>query len=590
MRRPHNIVFVFLIYAVAAISIFYRQGMLNGDVYFGTGGDPSLYIWMFRFLPQAIIHLDNPLILAKAWAPYGLNISQSTTTPGIALLAWPITYFFGPIVSFNIISILNPAFAATSAFLFCSLYTDKSIVSFLGGWIFGFSSYVFAAMIGHLQVEFIMFVPISFFAIGARSRNQISHGIYIFILSFSLIFQFLCSLEIFVMESMFLFLFLIFKKYNEEKNIKNIFIMSKTNIILGFFISYMISVLSVSPIIYIFFKNYNKIPHLLQDGSLYSTNLANLIIPTPITFIFGKWALPIAQRFSGNFSEEMGYIGLPLLLILIVAISSLRRVDAAKPLLVLLSAALLCTLGPELHVLTSTIIPLPWAVVGKLPFLDNALPSRLMLFVMLAISGLITLWIDKLAKHRMAAQLSLACAIIFTLPAAVNHDVDWWESHVPTARLFQGATYKKFIEKGKIVLFLPFGPTSGDAMFWQIETDGYFRMTNGYGNFIPPEFAKWPAARMLELGLHPPGFSSAFNDFTKAVKIADVIVPRKQLPVWQNAFIKAGWSGKTVGSMTVFRLPRNIRRGIPSVSSETSSLAFDRLRIPVMMNGQSVRS
>lgn len=60
---------------------------------------------------------------------------------------------------------------------------------------------------------------------------------------------------------------------------------------------------------------------------------------------------------------------------------------------------------------------------------------------------------------------------------------------VPHASLFSSGLHKSLIGRGETVLVLPFTVTDGDAMFWQVETHGYFRMTNGYGNFIPPGLA-----------------------------------------------------------------------------------------------------
>ncbi len=587
MRRYLSLTSAFAVYALAALLIFYRPGIFNGQTYLGDGGDPSLYIWMFRFLPDALVHLHNPLVISKAWAPDGLNISQATTTPGVAIIAWPITLIFGPIVSFNIISILSPALSAVSAFLFVSNYTNRWSAALFSGWLFGFSTYMFASLMGHLQVDFVMFMPIAFFAVAARAKNKISFLLYTLFLIISITGQFLCSLEIFVMQSIFLFVFAVTNQIISNQNKKLMLGLNKNNLLFGLLISYFISIIIVSPVIISFFSDYNHIPHVLQGGSYYSLNLANLIIPTPVTWIFGHLALPISKHFAGNFSEEMGYIGFPLLTIVVISIIRLKRLPMAWPLIALLVSALVCSLGPELHILSASIIPLPWAVIDKLPLLQNALPSRLMVFVMLAISGLIALWLETIQRHRLFTFVALACAMVFTLPSAVSRSVDWWQSRVPTARLFEKAKYKNIIGKGKIVLFLPFGPNNGDAMFWQTEANGYFRMVNGYGNFVPPALSNWPAAGMLQQGLHPPGFSSAFNEFAKALKISKVIVPRDQLSIWNDALVKAGWISSGIGRLTVFSLPHALRQSISNVTSDDSRLAFDQLHFKALWQAAS---
>jgi hypothetical protein len=42
----------FGLYAIAAVTLLYRHGILAGTNYLGNGADPSLYMWMFAFFPR----------------------------------------------------------------------------------------------------------------------------------------------------------------------------------------------------------------------------------------------------------------------------------------------------------------------------------------------------------------------------------------------------------------------------------------------------------------------------------------------------------------------------------------------------------
>jgi hypothetical protein len=77
----------FTLYCAAAMLLLCRPGLLTGTDYLGYDTEPLVYIWVFKFLPAAIAHWHNPFILPLAWAPQGLNITQTPTTPSLALLA-----------------------------------------------------------------------------------------------------------------------------------------------------------------------------------------------------------------------------------------------------------------------------------------------------------------------------------------------------------------------------------------------------------------------------------------------------------------------------------------------------------------------
>lgn len=566
MSRRRGLAIAFGIYAIATVILLYHPGLLAGTSYLGSGGDPSLYIWMFRFLPLAVTHLQNPFVLQEAWAPAGLNITQATTTPMLALLAWPITAIVGPVVAFNIVSIAAPALAATSCFAFAATYAETWAAAFLAGWIFGFSTYEFAALLGHLQVAFIAFVPLAFLIVRQRGTGKLTSAAFFFSLTLVLAAQFLTSLETFVTESIFLFLFAFITETTQPGGIVRAARLHARNIVLGLIVVYAAVGVAMSPFIFNFFHGDTRIPHTLQDGGYWSLDLLNFVIPTSVTWLGGHLAWPIARHYTGNLSEDLGYIGAPLLLLTMFAAWRLRHDRRIWPLLAVLGCGFMFTIGPRLHILGwHTVDILPWALMSKLPLMQNAEPGRLVVFVLLAMAGLCAYWIDRLERWRALALGVLASAVACTLPAtswriasastaqqSTTGEHQAWSTPVPTGQLFSTAAYRSLIHQGDIVLFLPFTITNGAPMFWQVETNGYFRMANGYGNFIPGKLEAWPAVKMLESGAPGPDFPQLFNQFAQANGIDEVIVPASILPVWNAALEQGGWHSQSIDDLTVF--------------------------------------
>lgn len=582
MRHIPRFMTAFSLYAVAAVVLLYHRGLLSGTNYLGNGGDPSLYIWMFRFLPKAIAHLQNPFVLKEAWAPVGLNITAATTTPLLALLAWPITALAGPIVAFNVVSIATPALAATSGYVFAGAFTKRWGVALVAGWIFGFSTYVFAALLGHLQTDFIAFVPLAFFAVVQRAAGKLSFVGFVLVLTVVISAQFLISLETFVTEAIFLFIFTVVTEASQSGGIARLIRLRTNNLIFGLVVAYMVVVVVMAPFIYSFFFAYGQMPHTLQNGGYWANDLLDFVIPTPVTWLGGHLAMPIAQQYTGNWSEDLGYIGIPLLLLTIFASLRTRYDKRAWPLLAVLGCGFVLTLGPRLHVLGRLTIKLPWALMEKLPLLGNAEPGRLMVFVLLGISGVCALWVDGIERRRETALSLLAVAAAFTLPASLFRPAGWWHERVPTAQLFGTGAYRRIIRQNENVLFLPFRNANGKAMFWQTETDGYFRMTNGYGDFIPIALNGWPAVRMLVAGSPGPHFARQFDLFTRATDIRKIIVPPPLLPVWRRALERGGWQPQAVGHLTVFAELSRVRADTPLVSRAEARYKFEAAHLAAL--------
>lgn len=572
----------FAIYTIGAFALLHHRGLLDGSAYLGQGADPSLYIWMFRFLPAAIAHFQNPVVLAPAWAPAGLNIAEATTTPGLALIAWPITALAGPIVAFNIISIAAPALAAFAGFLFALAYTQDWSAAFLAGWAFGFSAYVFGALLGHLQVDFVAFVPLAFLIVAARTRGRLGIVGFISSLALVLIAQFLTSLETFVTEIIFLTLFVIVSEAVRPGGVARLTRLSSENLLVGLIAAYVATGLVTSPVILAFLRDYGRIPHLLQNGGYYATDLLNFVIPTPVTWLGGRAALPVTRAFAGNWSEELGYVGAPLLLLAAFACWYSRNRREAWPLIAVLTVALIFTLGPRLHVRGHMMISLPWDVIEKLPLMGNVLPSRLMVFVLLPLVSLCAFWVGQFQRGRPLILVAFAASVLVTLPSPLVHANGWWNSPVPKAPLFAAGRYRDLIGKGETVLFLPFEPDGSNAMFWQVEADGYFRMTDGYGNFIPSELAQWPAARMLAGGMPAPGFAEAFDQFAKAEAIDRVVVPENLMPIWAQPLTEAGWKMRYRGKMSVFSWPAAARAAVVVENPVDSRFAFEAAHLAAL--------
>src|SRR6266542_4012185 len=131
-----------------------------GRSYIGSSTDPQIFIWSFAWWHHALAHGLNPLYTHAIWAPDGVNLAWTGTSPGLALVFVPLTWLAGPVVSYNVAAVLMPALAAWTAFLLCRHLTRSLWPSLVGGYLFGFSAYMAGQISGHLHMTSVFLLPL----------------------------------------------------------------------------------------------------------------------------------------------------------------------------------------------------------------------------------------------------------------------------------------------------------------------------------------------------------------------------------------------------------------------------------------------
>src|ERR1700722_7995465 len=158
----HHGVFAFLVYlAIAALwdrAAIERMGSVCAC---GLPGDPAQYTWSFVWFPHALFHGLSLLHTKAMWTPTGINLAGGTATPLLAFLLAPITYIWGPIVSYNVITILAPVTAASSAYVLCRYVSKSQWAALIAGAAFGFSTYEIGQLNGHLHLVVIFCPPLA---------------------------------------------------------------------------------------------------------------------------------------------------------------------------------------------------------------------------------------------------------------------------------------------------------------------------------------------------------------------------------------------------------------------------------------------
>ncbi len=446
------------IYILLSFLFFVPGGTIH-DTYIGTGADPLCFIWALNWWPWSLAHGMNPFVTKFIWYPTAVNLAWVTSVPTAAFFALPITLLWGAVESWNVLSMLAPVLSALSAFLLTRYLTCNFAASLFGGYLFGFSTYEIAQSRAHLNLDLVLVPPLLIWAALARLRCGLTGKPFVAIVTVLLLAQMGLSTEIFATSFVFgAMTWLIFFACAKAADRRGFWHLAWESSIAA-----MLAAVIASPFLYYVVVGAHSLPDVINPPEQYSTDLVNFLIPTPVTRLGSSVFASIASRFTGNFFESSGYLGLPLIMALAGSFRTLSRHRA--PLAILFFLFVICSLGPSLWIDgVNTHVWLPWRAIQNVPVIRHALPARFTLFVFLVAAVAIALWLAEPRSGLMQASRYTLAAIgcLFLLPS----HIPW--TRLPVVPFFTSRQIASAFPAGENVIILPFGET-GAGLIWQVE-------------------------------------------------------------------------------------------------------------------------
>jgi hypothetical protein len=498
--------------------------------------DPSIFLWSLVWWPWAIGHGVNPFLTHSVWAPVGKNVLWMTSVPSLALLLAPVTHFFGPIVSYNLIALLAPVLAAWATYLLCRHITGKFWPAVFGGWVFGFSSDEFSELRSHMHLFVTVALPLAVWIYLLRRGGKLSRWWYVGLIALLAIFQFGVSTEILAsavplgLLAALLAGFLPRREHSEKGKLAFhslftdhwvLFFETLTGLIIAG-----VALLPCFADLY-FVQRW----HGIAWAGRVAIPLQSLLLPPPTTWLAGRLVPPIPAPRIGGVDDQAGYFGLPLLVVAWLFVRQCGRDPRDFFVFLLLVGAAVLSFGvsPQLAPFANTAVPvaLPWTAVGKLPLYDMVLPARLIVYAWLAIAVVAARW---LAESRMAQAWKLLLAALTVVSLLPNIPGGYWRYAPLNPRFFTDGLAARYLPRGARVVVLPYG-YAGYSMLWQAETRFYFSMAGGYVAPNPSPISNhYPAAYCPTLEAfyagraNGPDYPARLRRFIKAFKIRAFIV------------------------------------------------------------------
>jgi hypothetical protein len=541
----------FAIYLAIAIVLLDRGLLGHPGYYIGRDTDPPQTMWFFNWWRYSIAHRLNPFFTDLVWAPLGINLAWTTLVPLPAFVSMPLQATVGEPATYNVIITLAPPLAAFSAFLLCRRVTGAFWPSVVGGYLFGFSSYMLGEVLAHLDLVSVFPVPLIALVALKRVQGEISARRFAILLGALLTIQFLCFPEIFATVTIVggFALLVAFLLFDHEVRMRLL------GLIVPTIAGYLIATAILSP--YLFCLLAKGFPHApIWRPESYSADLLAFVVPTEMHMLGrARIATNLCRLFVRDIFENGAYLGLAIIIFVEVFRRRFWREPIGKFLMIMFVTLLVAALGPVLQIAGKQGIYMPWALVGRLPVLSIALPVRFMMYAFLVIALMVAMWLAAASAQPLT---KFAVAAIIVASIAPNPRASFWVSPLDIPAFFTEGSYAKELEPREIILPLPWG-NLGNSMYWQMLSGMYFRMAGGWTGISPFEFNRMPVNNYFYGGIDLPEAGDQLKAYIARFGVQAIIADPNEanFESFQQTLSSLGVAGQNEKGVWLYKIPHD---------------------------------
>jgi hypothetical protein len=448
----------------------------------GNPADSAQFAWFARYGATAVAHGRLPALVTTAMnAPRGINMMWNTTVllPGVLLT--PVTMLAGPQATLTVLVTAGFAGSAASLLLVLRGHRVSLPAAALGGAVYGFSPALTHAAIGHYQLQFAVLPPLIADAIvrlctGSQRPARLGGWLGLLVAG-----QLFTGEELLFEAALAAAVLVLVLALSRPRAVRA----AVPAVTAGLAVAGAVTLALAGRALWVQFAG-----PLSQHGSpfaadTYKNPLTDFVTPTSYQFLHGSRVVA-----GGGQAEVVAYLGVPLLTVLAVATAVCWRRLPARACAVTALVLLLLSAGAHPVVSRGTAaawMPLPWALLDRLPVAGDLLPSRLSIVADGAAAALLAFAIDaalgrlrrttlpRLWSAAVVAAVTVAVVLPLVprpLPAASAVPLPaGWRATLGALRLAPGAT----------VLVVPVPtPALDDALRWQADGGEQISLAGGY--------------------------------------------------------------------------------------------------------------
>jgi hypothetical protein len=371
-----------------------------------TSNDASAFIWFLEWPAYAVTHGRSLTFTTALFHPTGFNLLTNTGVLAIGVPLMPVTWIFGPVVSFNVALTLAPVVSALGMFVLLRRWVTWLPAAFLGGALYGFCPFILQSLTeGQLHQGFLMFPPLIVLCLDELLFRQRARAWVVgLLLGLLVTAQFFVGTEILVMLALvvaccFVIIAAFWTLRTDRSMVKLRY--AATGLLVGGVVS--VALLAI-PAWYALAGPAHlsgriwplDLPHL-------GTSLSGFINPARVT----------SSPFTGaGFTRQ--YLGVGLVVVCIAGLWIWRRDKKLQLAGAGAVIALVLSLGAGHH------LPLPWRFLGNLPVLLNIFPRRFVIVAYLALGVMLGLIVNHV-YGAVAARPAPGRPVVRSNPADTTH-------------------------------------------------------------------------------------------------------------------------------------------------------------------------
>jgi hypothetical protein len=330
----------------------------NMTTKFQGGGDAGSFIWGFWWIRDSLVHLQYPLSTTEIFAPVGTPLAFHTLMPLLGVVTIPLQWLFGPVVTYNMVTASALVLAGYAMFLLARDVGLPTTSAFVAGLSYGFfPPLVDRLAIEHLNLAFTVWLPLSLLALrGAlRSDDRWRSAAWLGLTMAGVLYTDL-TLTVFVL--LLLMAYAVGWAWIRRGDRSGVGRQLAQRTWRGFALFFVLA----SPYVAVMIRAGRSAdgPTVAGLGGAreYSANLASFLVPTSRHRFVGARSEGFYERIQGLPFDGTAYLGATIVVLALVGLIAYRRRRLCWWAFALAVAGVVIALGPVLHVLGRTYVPL----------------------------------------------------------------------------------------------------------------------------------------------------------------------------------------------------------------------------------------
>ena len=441
-------------------------------------GDQALFEWLLAYAAHSVTHGTNPLWTTLLNAPIGVNLAVNTSMIVVGALVAPITFTLGAPISFLVVLTANLVLSPYAWYHVLSRHVTRTrAAAVLGGLFCGFAPGIVSHANGHLNFTSQFLVPfILLYVVRLREPGRAwRHGLILGVLV-AVEFSIAAELLFFVALGCAVFLgsWALMRRAEARAG--------APAFLRGLGVTSGLVALLLSYPLYMQFAGPQRYHGIGFDQRVHSEDLAAF---GAIPYLSEARRLGVWVRLAPNFTEETTFFGPLLLTLILVCFVVLWRRPVIRALAVTAGVFAVLALGPRLNLGGHRYgIPLPYALLARLPVFDAALPARFALMLIPMLGLLLALTLDRALllerRPRGIWLAAFAAALLPLVPLPIPA-----LARTPVPHFFAAGTWRQYVHSGQTLVPIP--PPSDllpDGQRWQAATNFGFAIPAGF--FLGP--------------------------------------------------------------------------------------------------------